>query len=47
MEQRLTKYSNLMRQSSSQAHHFIEKLGYKKNERLHFILVNDSKTHSL
>ncbi|CAM4352848.1 RepB family DNA primase [Paenibacillus alkaliterrae] len=39
----ITRYSNLIRRSSSQAHHFIKKLGYKENERLHFILVDDAK----
>ncbi|MFC5651990.1 DNA-primase RepB domain-containing protein [Paenibacillus solisilvae] len=43
MEQRLTKYSSLMRRSSSQAHYFIKKLGCRENEHLHFILVNDAK----
>lgn len=38
-----TKYSSLIRQSSNQAHQFIRKLGYKDNERLHFILVHDNK----
>ncbi|MCQ6562294.1 DNA-primase RepB domain-containing protein [Paenibacillus mendelii] len=43
MKQRLTPYSKLVRQSSSQAHQFIKKLGYKDNEQLHFILVHDVK----
>jgi len=36
-------YASLIRKSSSQVHHFIKKLGYKKNERLHFLLVDDAK----
>ncbi len=43
MKPGLTNYSNLIRRSSNQVHHFIEKLGYKENENLHFILVNDDK----
>lgn len=43
MKPGLNKYSNLIRKSSSQVHHFIKKLGYKRNERLYFVLVNDDK----
>lgn len=39
----LNTYSNQIRKSSSQVHRFINKLGYKKNERLYFVLVNDDK----
>ncbi|MEW9671589.1 DNA-primase RepB domain-containing protein [Ammoniphilus sp. 3BR4] len=43
MKPGLNTYSNLLRKTSSQVHHFIKKLGYKKNERLYFVLVNDDK----
>ena len=47
MKQGLTNYSNLVRRSSSQVHHFIKKLCCKENENLHFILVNDDKQSNL
>lgn len=43
MKPGFTPYSSLMRQSSSQTHKFIEKLGCQKHEQLHFLLVDDTK----
>ncbi|RCW47977.1 hypothetical protein [Paenibacillus prosopidis] len=37
-----TPYSSRVRQSSSQLHQFINKLRYKENESVHFLLVHDS-----
>ncbi|WP_134704897.1 hypothetical protein [Ammoniphilus sp. YIM 78166] len=43
MKPGVTQYSNLIKTSSSQLYYFIRKLGYKENERLQFVLVQDAK----
>lgn len=46
MKPKSTNYSKRMRDSSSQAHLYMKKLGCKQKERLHFILVHDVKRNS-
>lgn len=43
MNTRVVKYSNLIRQSSNDARHFIKKLRYKDEETVRFLLVNDDR----
>lgn len=43
MKNKTTPYSSQMQRSSSQMHRFISKLCSKGNEKLHFLLVNDSE----
>ncbi|MFF2481254.1 DNA-primase RepB domain-containing protein [Paenibacillus sp. NPDC058071] len=41
-----TRYSRTLRRFSGHAYHFINKLGCKQNEQLHFILVHDPKNQN-